>query len=220
MGNPATTKAKIFDNCKCLSKEGEHMFFCNERKAQSYLKKGIAEMVSNDPFTFRILFEPKGKGIPNQIPRKNECEVCMSTVELTKHHVIPLAFRKLMPLELKEHKSDDLVVLCETHHREYEISSRGLLLHHMEAFAKEIETRKLVINGIKAQKTLDRFGEFMSEERRNKLSVFTKYKDLPILSDWEILLKNYGPYRVADLWKEDFTTWMKNKTGKDFQFKK
>jgi hypothetical protein len=42
-----------------LSTAGDLLCYCDARKLQWYLDKGLAEMVSHDPPTIRLLFEHK-----------------------------------------------------------------------------------------------------------------------------------------------------------------
>jgi hypothetical protein len=211
---------KLYDNCQCLSQEGEHMFYCNKKKAQSYLKKGIAKLISEDPYVFQLTFEPGGKGAPQQTPRENKCVVCGTEEDLTKHHVIPYAFRKLMPPHLKDHRSEEIVPLCVEHHREYEVSSRELMLKLLENCKEEINSRALAIKAIKSSHALSNYYDHLDEKKRNEYRRLLKYMNYKIYSDQEILMLKYGYDQIIVFWKDDFLSWMKKKGIDDFHLKK
>jgi hypothetical protein len=207
----------IYHNYQALTMQGEHLFYCSAKKASSYLRKGIAEVVSEDPFVFRLLFEPKGKGSPNQKPRENACVVCGTRENLTRHHVVPYAFRKLMSSRMKDHKSEDVVPMCDEDHRIYEIeSSKPLLLKLLEGCSEEIEDRKRIIKGNKARATLKLHRAHLSLEKiaqyeEDALCTGKKYTDV------ELIMMKYGETKVYEAWKEDFVKWMKKKE-KNFKF--
>lgn len=200
--------------------KGEHMFYCNRKKALSYQKKGIAAKHKDNPNVFKLLFEPKGKGVPKQTPRDNKCLVCGTDDNLTRHHVIPYSFRKLMTSELKDHRSEEVVPLCEDHHREYETSSRELSLKLLSNCQTELVNRALAIKATKASHTLRNFYDHLSEEKKAEYKSLLKYTNLEILSDTQIIMNKYGQAKVAALWKNDFRTWLAKKGIKNFKFKK
>lgn len=216
--NETTTKKNIYDNCQCLSMENEHMFYCNHKKAHSYLKKGIAEVISEDPLIFRLLFEPKGKGSPTQKPRDNKCIVCGTEEDLTKHHVIPYTFRKLMSPKLKDHRSEEIVPLCEHHHREYETSSRDLTLTLLSKCKEELANRSLAIKSAKASHTLTHFYDHLTDEKKATYKSLLKYLSLEILTDTQILFNKYGEKKIAKMWRKDFMVWIKARGVNNFKF--
>lgn len=204
----------LYDNYKCISKEGEHLFFCNKKKAHNYLKKGIAKIISEDPFVFQLLFEPNGKGVPNQKPRENKCLGCDSSENLTRHHIIPYVFRKHMPLEMKEHKSEDVAPLCEDCHREYEVSSRELTLKLLENCKDEIVERSLAIKAKKGSNALHNYYDKLSDEKKLEYTNLLKYLSVKIKSDYELIVSKYSAETICKLWKEDFQKWLVKK-GKE-----
>lgn len=38
-----------YDNCKIYDSEGRHIFNCNEKKAQWYLRKGYGDLINDNP---------------------------------------------------------------------------------------------------------------------------------------------------------------------------
>jgi hypothetical protein len=196
------------------------MFYCNKKKALSYLKKGIAEVISEDPFVFKLLFVPKGKGVPTQQPRVNKCLVCGTEENLTKHHVIPYTFRKLMSPELKDHRSEEIVPLCEDHHREYETFSRDLTLTLLSKCKEKLANRTLAIRAAKASHTLTNFYDHLTDEKKATYKSLLKYLNLEILTDTEILFNKHGENKIAKLWRKDFMKWIKAHGVKNFKFVK
>ena len=104
---------------------GQFMFYCERRRAEWYLKKNLAEVIStNDSrLEVKLLFEPKGIG-PNDEFSSHEiihrCVVCASFNDLTKHHIVPSCYRKFFPKEYKSRINHDVVIVCEYHHHVYE----------------------------------------------------------------------------------------------------
>lgn len=51
--------AQVYDNCRMLAITGELLCYCDARKLHWYLDKGLAELVTEEPPTIRLLFEHK-----------------------------------------------------------------------------------------------------------------------------------------------------------------
>lgn len=125
-----SVNGQIFDNCLIQAPDGVNLSRCGKKKAKWYLDRGLAEVVSQDPLTIRLFFEPSGRrGIEDPLlleGKPNVCVVCGSPEELTRHHIIPYCFIKHMQLECKADIIRDIFPLCETCHNEYEKSSADL----------------------------------------------------------------------------------------------
>lgn len=125
MSNSTTSKI-IYENCIVYHPNGEIMFRCNSKKIKWYLKKGLAEKVSERPLSIKLLFTPKGMGNCNKNNNfgldviENICVNCGTDEFLTRHHVIPRCYRKHLPEYHKTHAFHDIVILCFNCHREYE----------------------------------------------------------------------------------------------------
>jgi hypothetical protein len=210
----------IYENCQCLSLTDKHMFYCTKKKARSYLKKGLATLLSEEPFVFKLNFEPKGEGNPDQQPRENKCVVCGSENDLTRHHVVPYALRKMLPAELKDHLSEDIVPLCEEHHREYEVSSRALMNVLLENCKPEIEQRDLVRRAQKAKHNLEAHIDKLTDERIETNLALLPYVELPFKSDFQLLLEKNSERELYDMWRRDFLIWLSSKGITNFEFKK
>jgi cation-transporting P-type ATPase D len=116
----------IYENCIVYHPSGELMFRCNSKRIKWYLKKGLAEKVSDRPLSIKLLFMPKGMGNAGNENNfgleliENICVNCGSDHSLTRHHVVPRCYRKHLPENFKCHKFHDIVILCFNCHKEYE----------------------------------------------------------------------------------------------------
>jgi len=114
----------IYGNTKVLAPDGEVLFLCLPKKANWYLDRNLAIVVSDDPMVIQLTFEPKGRGQNGDAyalgEKHNKCVVCGSEEELTRHHIVPYTYRKHFPDIIKSHNSHDIVPICVNHHSEYE----------------------------------------------------------------------------------------------------
>jgi exonuclease 3'-5' domain-containing protein 2 len=115
---------KIYGGCKVLHPDGHLMFRCGDKKLNWYLERGLGEMISENPRTIKLTFEPKGTGYHKSkwglSEMNNICVDCGTDEFLTRHHVIPYSYRKHFPVELKTHNFHDVLAMCITCHDEYE----------------------------------------------------------------------------------------------------
>jgi len=118
-----TNDDRLYGNILFLSPNGDEMFRSNLKKANWYLSKGLAKIISEDPPVVKFSFEPQGKGHDGDLyylsEKANICVVCGSTDGLTKHHSVPYEFRKLFHTDIKESSCHDIVILCEECHDNY-----------------------------------------------------------------------------------------------------
>lgn len=114
----------LYGNCCVLSPEGILMFRCNEKKANWYLSRSLATVISNYPLTIKLNFKPNGLGNHNKnyglSEMENKCVNCGTEKSLTKHHVIPISYRRYFPNELKSHNFHDVLLMCADCHETYE----------------------------------------------------------------------------------------------------
>jgi len=109
----------LYGAIKILSPDGAILCRCNEKKANWYLSRNLAERKADDCIVLR--FKPKGFGDTySTIAKQNICVVCGSTDRLSKHHIIPKTYRQHFPVEFKSHLSHDCVLLCIPCHEKYE----------------------------------------------------------------------------------------------------
>src|SRR5262252_7421849 len=123
-------KTRLYGNCHVLNPEGEVMFHCNQDKINWYLSRGLAEKVKDDPPTIQLKFQPNGPGHMGDdyylTSKRNECVVCGSKVQLTRHHVVPWCYRKYFPAIVKDHSYHDILLLCVACHDKYEEEANRL----------------------------------------------------------------------------------------------
>lgn len=129
-----TLKTPLYGNCHVQNPDGVHIFNCGEKKARWYLKRNLAVVIEQNPFTIRLTFIPHGNGHANDDfylqERDNICVCCGSSAELTKHHVVPFMYRKFFTENLKDHTSYDILPLCYECHENYE--------EHAQQFKREL----------------------------------------------------------------------------------
>jgi hypothetical protein len=159
-----TKDKKIYGNCQVLSPEGILMFRCDQKKANWYLSRELADTISEEPLVIKLKFEPKGLGNHAKpfglTEMVNKCVNCGSEEFLTRHHVVPICYRRFFPLELKTHNFHDVLSLCVDCHEKYErkadelkeslalkynISVNGLVFHNRITEA-ETGRRKIIRN--------------------------------------------------------------------------
>lgn len=121
-GKPQTKPP--YGNCVMLSPDGTILCRCDNKKANWYLSRGLAEVTEEDPLTFKLRFIPRGNGhasLPYYVTAKDNMCVCCGALEfLTKHHCVPRCFRRHFPDKFKSHSCHDIVLLCVACHARYE----------------------------------------------------------------------------------------------------
>ena len=122
--NTVTKDRKIYGNCQVLSPEGHLMFRCESKKANWYLKRDLADIQNQEPLIIKLKFQPNGLGNHNKnyglTEMENVCVVCGSDEFLTRHHVVPICYRKYFPIEKKSHNFHDVLSVCAVCHEGYE----------------------------------------------------------------------------------------------------
>jgi hypothetical protein len=117
-------KKPLYDNIVAIAPDGEPLCRCNREKADWYLARNLAELVSDEPTVIRLKFEPKGRGHAGDqfylAEKHNICVVCGTTENHTRHHIVPYCFRKYFPDKAKRHNSHDIVPMCVQCHDQYE----------------------------------------------------------------------------------------------------
>lgn len=204
----ALTK-KPYDNCKALGVDGEIMFFCSKRKAESYLRKGLAVKISDEPYVFQLNFQTKGKGNPLTAPKENKCERCGTDEQLTRHHVVPYSLRKELEAKYKDHRSDEVVPLCRPCHDMYENEADLLKDEFNKLIVKELDAVRDNDRALKAIRTLQNHSFFLDAARIEELKVDAKEYDPemernPII----ILLTRLTPEELIEIWKKHYAEWL------------
>ena len=115
---------KLYGNCEVYSPDGILMFRCDEKKANWYLNRNLAETINENPLNIKLKFTPKGLGNSNKPfglnNMDNICVNCGTDEFLTRHHVVPYCYRRHFPLYLKSHNFHDVLSLCWNCHEKYE----------------------------------------------------------------------------------------------------
>lgn len=112
----------MYGNIKVLSQAGDLLFRASDKKIQWYLSKGLATKVDEE--TIQLTFEHAGTATTGDTftlsEKVNQCVVCGTIDNLTKHHVVPYWYRKHFPLKYKCHSSHDVLLVCRECHSWYE----------------------------------------------------------------------------------------------------
>jgi len=113
----------LYESFSMLHPDGSFMCHISKKRAYWYVNRGLADWM--DDQTFKLKFEPKGKGkqdLPFYTERvENQCVVCGDNSEnLNKHHVVPYVFRSRFPVQYKESNHHDVLVTCVDCHENYE----------------------------------------------------------------------------------------------------
>ncbi|XP_026694356.2 exonuclease 3'-5' domain-containing protein 2-like isoform X1 [Ciona intestinalis] len=117
----STRKQPLYDNCKLQAPDGQLLATCDRKKANWYIEKELADIVTETPFTIRLRFEPAGRPASDRdyylYDKQNVCVVCGSNGAIVRKNVVPHEYRRHFPLLLKDHVSHDIVPLCVACHQ-------------------------------------------------------------------------------------------------------
>ncbi|XP_038621612.1 exonuclease 3'-5' domain-containing protein 2 isoform X2 [Tachyglossus aculeatus] len=113
-------KSPLYDNCFLHAPDGQPLCTCDRRKAQWYLDKGIGELMSEEPFVVKLRFEPSGRpesqGDYYLTVKENLCVVCGKRESYIRKNVVPHEYRRHFPIQMKDHNSHDVLLLCTACH--------------------------------------------------------------------------------------------------------
>lgn len=112
------TEKKVYDNCELFDRNGNSIGYCNKKRFNWYIIKGLAKPKQDNPNGIELLFEPKFKKDSTKFmkngTRKNICYVCGGEkTKLVKFRTVPIEYKTYMPLEWKSHNAYDILSLCE-----------------------------------------------------------------------------------------------------------
>lgn len=117
---------RTYGNERVYAPGGKLLFLTTVKRTKWYLDRNLADKVSDGII---LNFEPNGNQYDGDnyhlSTKENRCVVCgvNELSLLTKHHIIPTVYRKHFPIEAKSRNSHDVVIICTTCHREYEIDA-------------------------------------------------------------------------------------------------
>ncbi|KAK6479238.1 exonuclease 3'-5' domain-containing protein 2 [Huso huso] len=113
-------KSPLYDNCFLHAPDGQPLCTCDKKKAKWYLDKGIGELLSEDPFIVKLKFEPSGRPESQQdyylTAKENICVVCGRTESYIRKNIVPHEYRRHFPIQMKDHNSHDVLLLCTSCH--------------------------------------------------------------------------------------------------------
>ncbi|KAF2568333.1 hypothetical protein F2Q68_00024668 [Brassica cretica] len=110
-------KAPVYRNCRIYANDGRLLCYCDRKKLEWYMNRGLAKLVEEEPPAIILLFEPKGRpedeGNDFYIQtKKNICVGCGEGNHYLRYRIIPSCYRVHFPEHLKSHRSHDIVLLC------------------------------------------------------------------------------------------------------------
>ncbi|XP_066491726.1 exonuclease 3'-5' domain-containing protein 2 [Tiliqua scincoides] len=113
-------KSPLYDNCFLHAPDGQPLCTCDRKKAQWYLDKGIGELMSTEPFIVKLRFEPSGRP-ESQVDyyltvKENLCVVCGKRESYIRKNIVPHEYRRHFPVQMKDHNSHDVLLLCTSCH--------------------------------------------------------------------------------------------------------
>lgn len=117
-----TCKKAPYEGGRMEAPDGTLLSFTDLKKSQWYLQKGLATLISEEPYTVRLNFEPSGRNqqgdeawVDDQYyctNRENKCVVCGHNENFLRFHVVPTLYRSHFPDSLKSHRSHDVLLMC------------------------------------------------------------------------------------------------------------
>jgi hypothetical protein len=132
--------ARAYGNIPIFSPDGILMFNTNERKLKFYLAHNLAEPYQAG---YRLTFTPNGLGHHDKstehllaYPRKNQCVVSgdQDLSLLTRHHIVPVLFRKWMPEYIKSVNYQYVVLVRKDLHYKYTLEEQKYYKNIAEMF--------------------------------------------------------------------------------------
>ena len=86
-----------------VAPDGELLSNCDAKKVQWYIEKGLGDIISENPLTVKLKFEPNGRinREKNELfddsfyaaKRSNVCVVCAAGEDYSRFHVVPALYR-------------------------------------------------------------------------------------------------------------------------------
>lgn len=179
-------KSQLYDNCHLQAPDGELLCYCDRKKAERYLEKGLAVEIHDVPvYTVRLNFEPAGRAVGEvgeyyRTVKENLCVVCGKTDDLIRKNVVPHEYRKFFPNVMKDKTSHDVLLLCiHCHQRSnmYDHTLRQMLQDKFDAPlngeipTKEVEAAKKLCKDQRMANALLFSKQQIPEKRREELKL-------------------------------------------------
>jgi hypothetical protein len=104
------------------SQDGRFLSHTSKKRADWYLKRGLAELLPDDNKIKLCFVEKEFTPDYNNFKESYQdyCVCCGTKNNLTKHHIVPQQYFPYLPLEFKQFNHHDLICMCRTCHNEYE----------------------------------------------------------------------------------------------------
>ena len=179
-----TIKKKVYENCQIQAPDGEILCYADSKKANWYVDRSLADVITLDPLVIRLNFEPNGRGFSDveadqmyySKEKKNECVCCGNTSSYLRYHVVPVLYRQYFPDNYKNHRSHDVVLLCASCHeianKKSDIFKKQLAEEYkvpLNFFGEMHKYRQELRNLRKLTFSLGKNWENMPEDRKNTL---------------------------------------------------
>ncbi len=111
-------KRTPYDNCRMLGLDGALLAHTDAKRLRWYVAKGLADLVCDDPLTVRLRFvhkdedQQRGMAAFYSAARANRCVGCGAAEHFLRYRVVPQAYRANLPVEMKSHRSHDVLLVC------------------------------------------------------------------------------------------------------------
>lgn len=117
----------IYTRYSLIHPDGTLMCYCSKKRAMWYVNRNLGTLKNK---SVHLNFIPNGYGDSVEIlePRENICVISGTDKNLSKHHVIPVQYRKYFEEKYKSKNSCDVVILERQIHDEYELEADKLKL--------------------------------------------------------------------------------------------
>lgn len=181
MKSYSTRQQPLYDNCRLQAPDGQLLSTCDRKKAVWYMEKNLAELISDNPFTVRLFFEPSGRPDNDRdyylYEKANQCVVCGATESFVRKNIIPHEYRKHFALAMKDHTSHDILLLCLPCHQQsnyYDCLFRRQLADEYHAPQGSVQAIRLYEDPKRravrsAGRALEKAGNKIPAERRAEL---------------------------------------------------
>lgn len=224
---------KFYDNIRMLSPEGDIMCRMSRKRADWYLARQLAVLEDNG-LAIRLTISPRGPGWPSSefytLPHVDQCVVCGSTEELTRHHCVPRCYRVFFESRFKTALCHDVLLVCARCHDAYEELAYELKMTEICIPESERRRRSEIARGIRASNVLlkhwdripgEKFAVIMFQIARalgkpvdsvvdsdlRNLASQALPRDIAA-GDWEDVVQREGPQTLIRRWRTHFVETM------------
>ncbi|CAI9090265.1 OLC1v1025002C1 [Oldenlandia corymbosa var. corymbosa] len=144
-------KSPVYHNCRIYANDGRLLCYCDRKKLEWYINRGLAKLVEDDPPAIKLLFEPKGRpedeGNDFYIQsKKNICVGCGEGNHYLRYRIIPSCYRMHFPEHLKSHRSHDIVLLCVDCHEIAHAAAEKCKRQIAKDFGIPLYVRKVIVS--------------------------------------------------------------------------